>query len=278
MRGRSWVRALHSAALLSLCSRAVLAASDDELTKAGIQVVTEAEAGLVELATVVGSRPPARPEERLAAGDMYLRNRDFARAIVSFEQVVELFRQGKANQASHADALNSLGEAYFRTEQLLSARRVFHELAELATKESYAEYGGRALGRLVDVALRTGRLEQLDFVFERISALAKDDESGALAYARAKANFARRNYPEAERAVQQLPEASPLQAQAGYLLGVIYLNQTLAGDVASAEDKAKVPEKSQRFAKPILQFQKVTRISAKTDEQCTLSPWWRRPG
>lgn len=239
---------------------------EEEIIGQATLALRDAENGVVNIGQTESTRKPPTAEERLAAGDMLLRNKDFPRAILRFNQVLELFRQGRANQASHADALQLAGEAYFLNEQLLSAERVYHELAELAGGEPYQQYAGRALGRLVDIALRTDRLEGLDFVFERLRSLAKDDPSGSLAYARAKAFFARRAYAEAQRALEAVPENSDFKPQAGYLLGVVYLNRALAGEAPSAEEKAKVPEVAQRFARAILQFQNVGRLKAKTPE------------
>src|ERR1041384_3482330 len=66
---------------------------------------------------------PPTPAERVAAGDMLLRNKDYDRAIEALSKVLELYRQGKATEAAYADASLLLGEAYMSTKQYLSARR-----------------------------------------------------------------------------------------------------------------------------------------------------------
>ncbi|HYP88307.1 MAG TPA: hypothetical protein VEQ59_09135, partial [Polyangiaceae bacterium] len=62
------------------------------------------------------TKPPT-PAERVAAGDMLLRNKDYDRAIESLSKVLELYRQGKAPEAAYADASLLLGEAYMSTKQ-----------------------------------------------------------------------------------------------------------------------------------------------------------------
>ena len=244
------------------------ALSEDEGLRRAEATISEAEAGIAEVLAVQRTRQPATAEERLAAGELFLRNKNFARAITSFNQVIELRASNKASAASHADALYLLGEAYFRDDQLMSARRQFRRLAELGTSGAYAAYVGRALGRLVDVALRTDRLDDLDFIFAQIKRVGQIDTSGSLAYARGKAYFARRSYEEAERSLLEIADASPLAHQGGYLLGVIYLNLALQNNVGpvSAQEEAKVPNQSRRFARAILQFQKVTRLNPDTQE------------
>src|SRR6478736_5082062 len=57
------------------------------------------------------AKPPT-PAERVAAGDMLLRNKDYDRAIEALSKVLELYRQGKAPEAAYADSSMMIGEAY----------------------------------------------------------------------------------------------------------------------------------------------------------------------
>lgn len=242
--------------------------------------VRDAETGLAEVSMLSRTDRPASAVERIAAGEVFLRQKDYNRAIASFAQVVELFRQRKASESAHADALYLLAEAYFRDDQLLSARREYRALAELGHRPGYATYAGRALGRLVDVALRTERLDGLDFVFTRLSELPSEDASGSLAYALGKAHFARRNYTEAARALTRVGADSTFALQAGYLLGVIYTNQALEGGASiDASEAEKIPAGSRKFAAALLQFQRVTQMPTKTpDEQHIVDLAWMAMG
>jgi len=224
---------------------------------------------------------PATPAERVAAGDMLLRNKDYDRAIEALSKVIELYRQGKAPEAAYADASLLLGEAYMSTKQYLSARRHFREILDNGARSPYDGFVGKALSRLVDIALRTDDLAGLDYVFERLSRLPATDRTGSLAYARAKALYAKKEYGASKAAVNAVPAGSPYTPQAQYLLGVVLLKEALlttptapvaaptpaAPGAAAASAPAAAPPPDVRFVQAIEQFRKVTRIPATTPEQ-----------
>ena len=222
---------------------------------------------------------PPTPAERVAAGDMLLRNKDYDRAIEALSKVLELYRQGKAPEAAYADASLLLGEGYMATKQYLSARRHFREILDNGTKAPYDAFAGRALSRLVDIALRTDDLDSLSFVFERLSRLPATDRNGSLAYARAKALYAKKEYAAAKQAVNLVPAGSPYTPQAQYLLGVVLMKEALvaapaaptaapaAAPAGTAAAPPAEPPPDTRFVQAIEQFRKVTRIPATTPEQ-----------
>jgi tetratricopeptide (TPR) repeat protein len=222
---------------------------------------------------------PPTPAERVAAGDMLLRNKDYDRAIEALSKVIELHRQGKAPEAAFADASLMIGEAYMATKQYLSARRHFREILDNGARTPYDGFVGKALSRLVDIALRTDDLAGLDYVFERLSRLPTTDRTGSLAYARAKALYAKKDYAASKAAVNTVPAQSPYTPQAQYLLGVVLLKEALAQTAAvpvaapaaapapGAAPAAPTPPPDARFVQAIEQFRKVTRIPAATPEQ-----------
>jgi len=219
------------------------------------------------------TKPPT-PAERVAAGDMLLRNKDYDRAIEALSKVLELYRQGKAPEAAYADASLMLGEAYMATKQYLSARRHYREILDSGARSPYDGFVGKALSRLVDIALRTDDLPGLDYVFERLSRLPSTDRTGSLAYARAKALYAKKDYAAAKASVNSVPAGSPYTLQAQYLLGVVLLKEALAATPAAptaaapaAGAPAPAPPPDARFVQPIEQFRKVTRIPATTPDQ-----------
>ncbi|MDF3070266.1 MAG: hypothetical protein K0R38_5867 [Polyangiaceae bacterium] len=224
------------------------------------------------------TKPPT-PAERVAAGDMLLRNKDYDRAIEALSKVLELYRQGKAPEPAYADASLLLGEAYMSTKQYLSARRHYREILDNGARSPYDGYAGKALSRLVDIALRTDDLAGLDYVFERLPRLPTTDRTGSLAYARAKALYAKKDYAASRAAVNAVPAGSPYTAQAQYLLGVVLLKEALAATPAappaaaaaatagSGAQPAPAPAPDTRFTQSIEQFRKVTRIPATTSEQ-----------
>lgn len=217
---------------------------------------------------------PPTPAERIAAGEMMLRTRDYDRAIETLEKVLELHRQGKTSEAAYADATFLLGEAYFQSRQYLSGRRHFRDVLDKGTRSSYVTYAGRAVSRLVDVALRTGDIESLDYVFERLSQLPAADRSGSLPYARAKALFAKRDYAAAKAAIASVPAGSEYAAQSQYLLGVTLVREATpvlveptpatVAPAGLAPAAPATPTADRRYAAAIEQFRKVTRMPART--------------
>jgi len=214
--------------------------------------------------------PPATPAVRIANADMLLHAKNYDAAVDVLSKVLELSRQGKATESDYADASFLIGEGYFQSKQYLSARRHYREVLDHAARPAYSEYVGRSLSRLVDVALRTDDLESLDFVFARLDALPQSDKSGSLAYARAKALYARKDYAAAKAAVNSVPVGSDYTLQAQYLLGVVLMKETLSSIPAPVATSAAAGPAGQkpvaapdtRFTQAIEQFRKVTRIPA----------------
>src|SRR3954469_20289618 len=211
--------------------------------------------------------PPATPAVRIANADMLLHAKNYDAAVDVLSKVLELSRQGKATESDYADASFLIGEGYFQSKQYLSARRHYREVLDHAARPAYSEYVGRSLSRLVDVALRTDDLESLDFVFARLDALPQSDKSGSLAYARAKALYARKDYASAKSAINGVPVGSEYTLQAQYLLGVVLMKETLAATptapsapagASAGNGKPATPPPDTRFTQTIEQFRKVT--------------------
>ena len=198
--------------------------------------------GNVQKAAARATKQKLTPAQRIAAGDILFRNKDYARAIEVFSQVVELGRQGRADSASQADALFYLGECYFQTKQFLSARRAYREILEKASVSPFDSYAGRAVGRLVDVSLRTQNFEILDEVFAKLSSLPTSDSTGSLPYARGKALFAKKDYDGAKASIGNVSTTGAWGLQAQYLLGVVLVKQaTPVVDEATEKCKASPP-------------------------------------
>jgi tetratricopeptide (TPR) repeat protein len=265
---------------IALASSA-LALSSTEAQGRATLAVQAVESGMTSAPpeSKLNFKPPT-PAERVAAGDMLLRNKDYDRAIEALSKVLELYRQGKAPEAAYADASALIGEGYMQTKQYLSARRHFREILDKGVRSPYDGFVGKALSRLVDIALRTDDLPGLDYVFERLSRLPATDRSGSLAYARAKALYAKKDYGAAKAAVNVVPAGSPYTLQAQYLLGVVLLKETLAatpaaptaapaaaGATPAGAPAAAAPPPDARFVQAIEQFRKVTRIPATKPEQ-----------
>ncbi len=204
---------------------------------------------------------------------MLLRTKDYQRAVAELSKVLELHRSGNVAETGYADASFMIGEAYFQSRQYLSARRHFREILDQGMKPIFESYVGRAISRLVDVALRTGDPESLDYVFARLDRVPASDRSGSLAYARAKVLFAKRDLAAARQALNVVPAGSDYALQSQYLLGVILIREvtplvtsTPAPGTAPVASAAAAPAPVSRFAAAIEQFRKVTRMPAETAE------------
>jgi tetratricopeptide (TPR) repeat protein len=204
-------------------------------------------------------RTEASVEKRIARGELLKETKDYEAAIVELSKVLELHRQQRAPETAYADALFLIAETYFKDEQYLSARRHYEEVVDQGGRLPYAPYAGRALGRLVDVALRAQRLDGLDWVFERMAALPATDASGSLQYARAKAHFARGEHGAAEAAVRLVPSGSAYAHQAAYLRGVIAMKRGATADAVERDPAA--------FDEALEAFRLAAAMPAETDEQ-----------
>lgn len=220
---------------------------------------------------------PPSIAERIAAGELLLRTKDYEGATDELNKVIEISQQQTVSEESKVDGIYLLAEAYFRSEQFLSARRYYRQIIERAPAPPYDDYAGRALSRLVDIALRTDTLDSLEFVFARIDKLGTSDASGSLQYARGKAFFAKKDYAAARTAVGALPATSEFAHQAQYLLGVIRTREAVEAALASAPPvdaaapaagtpPAPLPAAAS-FDPAIEQFRKVTRMPGTTSDQ-----------
>ncbi len=234
----------------------------------------QATVGDIQKHAVVVAVQTTSAEERIAAGEILLRNRDWERAIQTFCQVKELYAQGKAAEPAKADAEFMLGEAYLRSEQYLSARREFLDIAHNGSRAPFDAYAGRSLSRLVDISLRTNMAGGLEAIDALLPSLATTDGSGSMQYARAKFYFAKGDYGKAREAVAQVPTNSDYLHQSKYLLGVVMTKEVKAATAAEPKDlpgsnktKGESTVAPGGYSAAIEQFRAVTRLPTDTAER-----------
>jgi tetratricopeptide (TPR) repeat protein len=267
-RGRGCAGAVLAVALAFASGARALDADDARADAA--REVQSVRAALSKLpARLTAQRSALRSsEEMIAAGDLAMRAKDYERALDIFNQVVELHRQGKASPHAHAEGLFLLAESYFESGQLLSARRHYSELLDRAVQPPYDSYAGRALGRLVDVAVQTGRVDALAETAARVAELASADSTGSLGYARGKLSFALGRLDEALAVFGAVPIASEWYPQSRYAMGTVLLQRALAeaGGAGSAEAGARliVPGAAERLRPAMAQFHQVTELPRDT--------------
>lgn len=224
--GRSWL----GGSLVVLCLTFPLqAAETDRAKERADESVREVEQAVRNLGTKVKSPKGYNPAEMIAAGELHLRLNQPDAAIDELSKVVELHRQGKATKSTDADAQYLLGEAYYATGELYSARRHFEMVTDHANDPAFAGLGGPAASRLVDIALTTQRSETLPDVLARVERMLARSSNDALLYARAKALFALRRYSDARSQAASIKGGSLYAQRASYLRGTALMKEAEAG-------------------------------------------------
>ncbi len=282
MHARRW----HSVvAGLVLVRRAPALASSGSAAKSRAQSAIQsakASKGNVQKAASRARRQRLTPAQRIAAGDILFRSKDYARAIDVFERWWSSTARARRRRFQRRCAVFLLGESYTKTKQLLSAKWQYNEIRRQRLPEPVLRYAGRALSRLIDIAIKTENYPSLDEIYAKLGSLPASDASGSLPYARAKAQFARKDYDAAKGTANGVSTASPYGMQAQYLLGVILVKQATPApppDEAPAAEEEKKPDQptivsgkepevkvpKDRYAAAIEQFRRVTRMKADTD-------------
>jgi tetratricopeptide (TPR) repeat protein len=257
---------LAASLLLTLPARGL---DSDEALSDAVREVQSVRSDLAAFTPGVAQRRPARStEQMIASGDLALRAKDYEQAIDVFSQVVELHRQGKASINAHADALFLLAESYFESGQLLSARRQYADLLENGHRAPYDSYLGRSLARLVDIAVRTRRLDALDAIAARVLGLQQVDPTGSFDYARGKLSFARGSFDDALAQLGRVPPGTDYHHQARYVMGAVLTQRALAdaGLGPSVEGQARLVVEGalQRIGPALAQFREVTELPKDT--------------
>jgi tetratricopeptide (TPR) repeat protein len=203
------------------------------------------------------------PERRIADAVLLIGSKDYGRAIVVLNEVVESFPQ---HTTAYPDALALLGEAYFRSKQYYAARRSFKEVVDKSGEPRFQQYVGKALGRLVDVTMRLKDYEKLDAIFASMNKVPPGAISSGLAYAKGKGLFAQKDWNGARTSLGGVDANSEYYHQAQYILGLIAVKEATPPPVKLADGDAPPSVPTTRYAKAIDQFQKATRLTPDTAE------------
>lgn len=215
------------------------------------RAVTELESRAAGLETLLvdQERPLARAApytERFADAELLYRLRDYARAAVLFTDIVTNYRDTPA----YPNALFLLGESLYQAGDRLGARARFREVVAHAGDPVFRPFVQRALGRLIEIALRTGDVTGIEEIFARLNQIPPSEIEAQTTYIRGKYYFLRAqpDYEQARQAFEAVPSRSPVYPQARYFIGAILTAQ-------------------QRYAEAIEAFQRVLRIQPEGPEQ-----------
>jgi tetratricopeptide (TPR) repeat protein len=126
------------------------------------------------------------------------------------------------------------------------------------------QYQAKALGRLIDVALRIKDYTRLDEIFTSMDRVPPGPLSSNLAYARGKGLIAKRDYAGAKTALAGVDATSEYIHQAKYLLGVIAVKEATPPAQPLAEGEAPPTVPPARYTVAIDLFSRVTQLPPDT--------------
>ena len=184
--------------------------------------------------------------ERFADAELLYRLHDYARASVLFTDLVSNYRDTPA----YSNSLFLLGEALYQAGDRLGARARFREVVNNASDPVFRPFVQRALGRLIEIALRTGDVSGIEEIFARLNQIPPSEIEAQTTYIRGKYYFLRAqpDYEQARQAFEAVPTRAPIYPQARYFLGAILTAQG-------------------RYPEAIEAFQRVLRIQPEGSEQ-----------
>jgi tetratricopeptide (TPR) repeat protein len=235
--------------------------SEEALSSASQQVVA-ANGGVDSIKQQVQRAQQKRsPEQQIADAVLLMGSEDYDRAANVLNQLIE---KHPDHPTAYPDGLALLGEVYFRSNQLWSAKRAFQKITSEAGEPRFAPYLTKSLARLVDIAMRKRDDELLT---EVISALEKAPASATslVAYARGKALFAKKDFLQAKSALGTVDPKGEYAHQAQFLLALISLKESTPAPVKleDGEDPPAVPK--ERYAQAVDLFSKVTQMPGDTE-------------
>src|SRR5262249_5376975 len=143
----------------------------------------------------------------------------------------------------------------------------FRQIVDKSSDPRFATYQEKALGRLVDIALRIKDYSTLDDIFASMNKVPPTAVGSGLAYAKGKGLFAKKDYAGATSALGSFDAQSEYAHQAHYMLGLIAVKEaTPAKPEKVAEDDTPPPVPPQRYAAAIDLFTKATQLAPDTPE------------
>lgn len=237
----------------------------DDAVAAAQQQIQAVTGGLpsIQAAVQKAKQRERSAEQRIGDAVIALGSKDYARATNLLNEVIEKYPN---HPTAFPDALNLLGDVYFKSKQFLSARRVFKQIVARGAESRFSQYQAGALGRLVDIALRLKELQELDDIFASIAKIPTGAASSALSYARGKGLFAKKDFAGAKAALAQVDPQSEYSHQARYITALIAVKEATPPAKPLAEGEAPPPVPPARYAATIDMFLKVTQLQPDTAE------------
>jgi tetratricopeptide (TPR) repeat protein len=197
--------------------------SDDASEVARIEAAAQRiEQGLPSSSANAARRGPG-VEERFADAELQYRLRDYSHAAILFTDIVENY----ANTPAYPQGLYLLGDSLYLAGDRYGARTHFRQVLEHANDPIFRPFVQRALGRLIEIAIRLNDYRGVDEYFQRLGQIAPSEVEARTAYVRGKYLFLRTNpdYEAARQAFESVTNRADIYPQARYFLGAILTSQ-----------------------------------------------------
>ncbi len=255
----------------ALSSSAYAGPEESATTAQGEVQAADRESGSVQAAVKRTQSQLVTVEQRLANGEILYRMalaekadpsraaaaaENLSRAQLVFSEIIE----GFPDTRNASDAMWLRGEAYYAGQEYLSARRDYRTIVDRASDPRYSPYVGRAVGRLVDVAIRLQDFASLDDVFAKMNAVPPSQVDAALTYARGKAHYFRKDYANASTSFQSVTGGTLYGHQARYFQGLVRMREAKPTTGASGAKQAA------NYRPAIESFRSVTDLAPDTPE------------
>ncbi len=248
------------------CCAALVCAIAQEASAGTEEAVAAAQNDVTQVSRSLGTVQSAiqqakgereTPERRLANGELLFRLKDYTRAEIVLSEVIEEF----PNTPSYPDALWLRGETYYATHDYLAARRDFRALVDRGAETRFQTYLGKALDRLVDVALRLDDAPQTFApLIEKFNEVPASQVDAGLFYAKGKAEYRLGSWNDAAAAFSQVTAGSAFSHQARYFQGLIAMR------VARASASGDPGSKGVNYKAAIEAFRSVADLPPDTPE------------
>jgi len=195
--------------------------------------VEEASGRLVDLeervrvlSTGFRDTPPVDPslaDRRVLDAELLFNLKNYREAATVLLDVVDSY----PNSHAYDDAIFLLAESLFQDKDLNSARRYFRQAIQ---KKTGSRQEQNALERLIEIALRTGDLDDVDDYLARLQSLPAASQQPSVPYVRGKCAYFRDRLDEAMAAFQALPPGNPYYLRGRYFYATIWVKK---GDLAA---------------------------------------------
>jgi len=159
------------------------------------------------------------------------------------------------NSHGYDDALFLLGESLFQDKDLSSARHYFRQSIQKRTGSSQEQ---NAIGRLIEIALRTGDMDEVDDYLARLQNVPPASMQPSVPYVRGKCAYFRGRLDEALAAFESLPASNPYYLRARYFVATVRVKK---GDLAAGLEAFDAVVRSQPKSDEDKEIQDLARLA-----------------